>query len=305
MIHPPARAALEARLEDRIRFDEAMSRHTSLGIGGPADALATPADRRELRELLGICEQYELPRRVLGAGFNVLVRDGGIEGVVIELKKFRRLEEKSGRGLFAEAGVSHASLTRFCLDRGLSGMEFAAGIPGTVGGWILMNAGIGSREQKDVVREIEILLADGSRRLTLARRDLDFRYRELRGLPEGALVLSALYEISHSDSSEIKTRIEELLASRSRSQPLDVPSCGSVFRNPEGDFAGRLIEEAGLSGKRIGGAEISKIHANFIANAGRASAAEVLALIEHARDRVRAHCGIELETEVHVVGRER
>jgi UDP-N-acetylmuramate dehydrogenase len=303
MIAAEARAALEQALGEGVLFDVPMSRHTSLRIGGPADALATPADRAELIALLRICHQHRLARTLLGSGFNILVRDAGLDGVVISQKKLRRLEERSGPAVFAEAGVSHAGVTRFCQQHGFSGMEFAAGIPGTVGGWIAMNAGIGVREQKDVVVSIEIATADGGEERTLAGEQLDFRYRELVGLPEGALVLSALFAVSPSTPDAVKAEIDRLLGQRSATQPLDVPSCGSVFRNPEGDFAGRLIEAAGLRGERIGGAQISTQHANFITNLGGATAADVLALIERARERVLERSGIELATEVKIMGR--
>jgi UDP-N-acetylmuramate dehydrogenase len=303
MIGSETRAALEAVMGPEIRFDVPMSRHTSLRIGGPADALASPMNRAQLGALLQACASLGVPHSILGAGFNVLVRDGGLEGVVITLKKLRGLEERPGPAVFAEAGVSHASITRFCIDHGFSGLEFGAGIPGTLGGWIAMNAGIGVRELKDVVREIEIVSADGRSSEHLSRDDLDFRYRELRGLPRGALVLSALLAVAKSTRSAVKAEVDRLLASRGESQPLNTPSCGSVFRNPEGDFAGRLIEAAGLKGETVGGAQISPIHANFIANTGGASAADVIALIERAREVVHKETGTLLEPEVRIIGR--
>lgn len=303
MIAAEARQALEDRFGDAVRFDVPMSRHTSLRVGGPADAFVTPADRKALHELLALCAEYGLPHTLLGAGFNLLVRDAGLDGVVVCLKKLRGLEQRPGPTVYAEAGVSHASISRFCIERGFTGLEFGAGIPGTVGGWIAMNAGIGVREQKDVVREIEIATADGGETIRIERADLDFRYRELRGLPDGAVVIAARFAVSVSTPEAVQAEVDRLLARRHATQPLDVPSCGSVFRNPEGDFAGRLIEQAGLSGERIGGAQITPLHANFIANVGGASADDVLALIELARERVRAKHGIELETEVRILGR--
>jgi len=303
MISPAARKALEGLLGERVRFDVPMARHTSLRIGGPADAHAVPADRDELRALLALCAEHALPCVFVGAGFNVLVRDEGLDGVVIATKKLRALEARPGPSVYAEAGVTHASITRFCVERGLSGLEFGAGIPGTVGGWIAMNAGIGVREQKDVVIEIEVISRDGRTCERIAREDLDFRYRELAGLPEGSVVVAALFRVTASSPEAVKAEVDRLLARRQATQPLDVPSCGSVFRNPEGDFAGRLIEQAGLSGERIGGAQISPVHANFIANVGGATAADVLGLIERARERVRERTGIVLETEVQILGR--
>ena len=303
MMAEAPRAALAQALGERVQFDAPMARHTSLRIGGPADAFVTPADRGELGAVLAVCREHGLRHTVVGAGFNCLVADEGIDGVVITLRKFRGLEERSGPSIHAEAGVSHSAVTRFCLDRGLSGMEFAAGIPGTVGGWIMMNAGIGVREQKDVTLEVGIVTPDEPGEKRIPRSALDFRYRELRGLPADAVVVSALFSVEVSSREAIKAEVDRLLSRRSATQPLDVPSCGSVFRNPEGDFAGRLIEAAGLRGERIGGAEISPVHANFIANVGGATAKDVLALIESARTRVQKECGVELQTEVKLLGR--
>ncbi|HIG02658.1 MAG TPA: UDP-N-acetylmuramate dehydrogenase [Myxococcales bacterium] len=303
MIDETTQKDLVKALGERVQFDAPMSRHTSLRIGGPADALATPADRQELAALLEICRRRGLRRTIIGAGFNCLVADQGIDGVVITLRKFRGLEERPGPTVYAEAGVSHSAVTRFCVERGLSGMEFAAGIPGTVGGWIMMNAGIGVREQKDVALELGFVTSENTEEEIRKTSTLDFRYRELRGLPEDAVVVSALFALELSSREEVKAEVDRLLSHRSATQPLDVPSCGSVFRNPEGDFAGRLIEAAGLCGERVGGAEISAVHANFIANLGGARAADVLDLIERARTRVLDACGVELQTEVHLVGR--
>ncbi len=303
MIPAPARRALEALLADRVRFDVPMARLTSLGVGGPADAVADPADRRELAGLLGLLHRFRLPCLLLGRGFNVLVLDGGIEGVVLRLGRFRLLEERPGGLLRAEAGVSHAQLTRFCVGRGLAGLEFGAGIPGTLGGWLAMNAGIGSREVVDVVHEVEVMSPTGRQRSHLGRDRLRFRYRALRGLAPGSVLVSALLRVRPADPAAVRAEVERLLARRAATQPLDVPSCGSVFENPPGDFAGRLIEAAGLKGEREGGAEISSVHANFIVNRGGATARDVLTLIERARRQIAERASIALRTEVRIVGR--
>ena len=303
MIPEPARSALAAALGDAIAFDVPLSRHTSLRIGGPADALAAPASRDALARLLAVCVEHGLPHTVLGRGFNCLVADDGVDGVVIRLEGLRQIELRGDEALFAEAGVTHGTVTRFCSDRGLTGLEFAAGIPGVVGGWIAMNAGIGVREMKDVTREVEIQVPGDDATRALARAALDFRYRALRGLPEGSVVVSATFEVRPADSEAVKAEVARLLAARADTQPLNVPSCGSVFKNPEGDYAGRLIEAAGLKGLAVGGAQISPVHANFIANTGGATAADVLALMERARETVEKETGIRLEPEVRVVGR--
>jgi len=303
MITRAARSALEEALDDRIRFGVPLAKHTALRIGGPADALATPADRAELARLLALCAVHRVPHWVLGAGFNTLVLDGGADGVAIQLSRFRRLEERPGSALRAEAGVSHARLTRFCVERGLAGLEFGAGIPGTVGGWTAMNAGIGQREVKDAVLEIEVMSPTGAWVRHLSRDTLRFAYRALRGLAPGSVIVSTLFGVTPSRPEAVRAVIDPQLARRAATQPLDVPSCGSVFKNPPGDFAGRMIEAAGLKGLRVGGAEISTVHANFIVNRGEARAADVLALIERARAAVRQATGRTLELEVRIVGR--
>ncbi|MEZ4332833.1 MAG: UDP-N-acetylmuramate dehydrogenase [Myxococcota bacterium] len=302
MIEAEAREALSTCLGERVEFDVPLSRHTSLRIGGPADALATPADRAELARLLGVCADRALPVLILGGGFNVLVREGGIRGVVVRLKKLRRIERVTQDTLSIEAGASHATITRYCVDHGLAGLEFGAGIPGTLGGWIAMNAGIGVREMKDVVREIDLLDRGGRALPPIPRDRLDFRYRELAGLEPGSVIVAARLAVTPSDRPIVAAEVDRLLAHRHATQPIDQPSCGSVFRNPPGDWAGRLIESVGLKGARVGAAEISTVHANFIVNHGDAKAADVLCLIERARGLVAARTGIRLETEVKILG---
>jgi len=302
MIEDAARRALQTCLDDRIEFDAPLARHTSLRIGGPADAIATPADRAQLRELLAICEEHALPMMVLGGGFNVLVREGGIRGVVLRLKKLRRIERTGPNLISVEAGASHATITRYCIEHALTGLEFGAGIPGTLGGWIAMNAGIGVREMKDVVFELDVLDRTGRHLRKFAHDQLDFRYRGLRGLEPGSVIVAARLQIEESERAKVQSEVDRLLAHRQASQPIDIPSCGSVFRNPPGHFAGQLIEAAGLKGEREGAAEISSVHANFIVNHGGATASDVIRLIERARARVAEETGIRLETEVKLLG---
>ncbi|HEU4428190.1 MAG TPA: UDP-N-acetylmuramate dehydrogenase [Myxococcota bacterium] len=303
MIPDAARMELSAALGGAIEFDAPTARLTSLRVGGIADALATPPDRAALAALLRICAKHRLPARVIGRGFNTIVRDEGVDGVVIQLAKLKRLEERPGRLLRVEAGVSHASLTRFCRERGLAGLEFGVGIPGTLGGWVAMNAGIGAREAKDVVQEVELMSPAGKFVRAFPRAALRFRYRALVGFAEGSVVVSALLAVEISDRKHVEEESERLLAKRRATQPVDQPSCGSVFKNPRGHFAGQLIEAAGLKGETRGGAMISPLHANFIVNTGGATASDVLALIGHARALVRLKTGIQLEPEVKVWGR--
>jgi len=226
MITPALRARLEEALGDRVRFDVPLSRHTSLRVGGPAGAVASPHSREDLAHLLALCHAQRIPRVVIGSGFNVLVSDDGFPGVVIRLNGWRRLEERPGAALRAEAGVSHSQITNFCIERGLAGLEFACGIPGNVGGWLAMNAGVPAREMGDVVREIEVMSPTGARIRHLRRDELRFEYRALRGLAPGSLILSALFDVGISTRDRVRNEVEHLLAARAASQPLHVPSCG-------------------------------------------------------------------------------
>jgi UDP-N-acetylmuramate dehydrogenase len=302
VIAPPARNALTRILGDRVRFEVPMSRLTSLRVGGPAAAVATPADRTELMAVLALCARERIAHQTLGAGFNTLALDAGFAGVVIQLSRFRRIEERPGGGLRVESGVSHSQVTRFCVQRGLAGLEFAAGIPGTVGGWLAMNAGIPDREMKDVVLELEVVSPTGRHAQRFPAAALHFDYRSLRGLARGSVIVSALLRVTPSAPECVQAAVDRLLARRASTQPLNVPSCGSVFKNPPGDFAGRLIEASGLKGHRVGGAQISPVHANFIANTGGATAADVLALIREAQSRVERSSGARLHREVRIVG---
>ena len=302
MIPRPAREALEETLGDRVRFDFPLARCTSLRVGGPVSALATPATRDEIAHTLAICAAHQIPHCVIGGGFNTLVLDDRLEGVALQLGRLRGLEERPDCSLRVEAGVSHSQLTNFCIAHGLTGLEFGCGIPGTVGGWLAMNAGIPGREVKDVVQEIEVISPAGRGVRHIPRAELRFAYRALRGLAPGSVILSALFSVSLSDTGAVRAEVDRLLAARSNSQPLNVPSCGSVFKNPPGDFAGRLVEAAGLKGRRVGGAEISPMHANFIANRGGATAADILALIREAQAAVWRTAGVRLVPEVRIIG---
>ena len=301
MIAPDARAALRESLGDAVRFNVPIKRHVSLRVGGPADALVTPTHRGELARTLSVCATHGIPYTVLGAGFNTVALDGGVDGVVLQMRRLRTLEFRPDGSLRAECGVSHATLTKHCIEHGRSGLEFGAGIPGTIGGWVAMNAGIGEA----AVLAIELMRVDGSEIETLGRADLHFEYRALRDLERGGVIVAAVFETSESNPEAVRAEVDRHLAHRQQTQPLDVPSCGSVFKNPEGDHAGRLIEAAGLKGQLLAGAEISAVHANFIVNRGDASATDVLGLIEQARETVRNASGIELETEVKIVGHDR
>ncbi len=219
------------------------------------------------------------------------------------MQELRTLECDEAGGVLAESGASHSRVTRFCAEQGRSGLEFAVGIPGTVGGWLAMNAGIGSREMKDVVERIELMDFTTGHVQELDAEQLSFRYRALE-LPAQTVLLSARFRTQPDEREQIRARMSQFLAERRETQPVDRLSCGSVFKNPPDDYAGRLIESAGLKGRRVGGAEISTIHANFIVNRGGATTADVLRLVDQARTEVLRQFGIQLEPEVRVLGEE-
>lgn len=298
------RQELGERLRERIRFDVPLARLTSLRVGGPADAVATPADRAELLALLRSLARAGVPHHVVGGGFNCLALDAPLPGVVIQLSRFRSLEARPDGALRVEAGVSHSQITRYCVQHGFGGLAFGAGIPGTLGGWIAMNAGIPGAEIGERVIELEVARPGGDGLRHLPAAELHFRYRALRGLAPGSVIVSALLRVEPSTPEAVRAEVDALLERRGRTQPLSVPSCGSVFKNPPGDHAGRLIEAAGLKGHQLGGAQISPVHANFIANTGGATAADVLALIQLAQETVASKTGTRLEREVKLLGGE-
>ncbi|GIK35093.1 MAG: UDP-N-acetylenolpyruvoylglucosamine reductase [Gammaproteobacteria bacterium] len=283
----------------RISYGEPMARHTSWRVGGPADIYFRPRSRDELVDFLRRLDPATAVHWV-GLGSNLLVRDGGIRGVVIAtagcLEHLRHL----GDGLVeAEAGVPCTVLARHCARWQVGPASFFAGIPGTVGGALVMNAGAFGGETWQQVVEVEVV----NRRGEVTRRspeDYRIAYREVRG-PEGEWFLAARFRFDPARPTSLEA-VRTLIQERQAKQPLGMPSCGSVFRNPPGDFAGRLIEAAGLKGARIGGAQVSEKHANFIINAGKASAADIEALIGHVQARVAAVHGVSLVPEVHVLG---
>jgi len=285
----------------KVQVDEPLSRHTSYRIGGPADFLVTPAGARYVPGLLARCQDFALPVTVLGNGTNILVRDGGIAGVVLRLSSCTAITPLGTDGLVAEAGVSFPRLARESARRGLKGLAFAIGIPGTVGGAVRMNAGAHGGELAQVLECVDIATLAGDV-LTLPADRLGLGYRA-SALPAG-VVLSAVFSLAPGDPVALKAEMDEYLDRRGRTQPILTPNAGSVFKNPPGDFAARLIEEAGCKGLSHGDAAVSERHANFIVNQGGASAADVLAVVEQVQAKVFAYAGVELELELKVIGRE-
>lgn len=284
-----------------VKLGEPMSLHTTFRIGGPADALVTPTTVEELQQVLRFCYQQALPTVVIGNGSNLLVRDGGIRAVVIKLAGALSTVTLTEAGLVAEAGISLSALARTAVEAGLGGLEFAAGIPGTLGGAVMMNAGAYGGEMKDVVFRVEAVDAAGEEH-ELTGEQLDFSHRH-SALQDRQLIAARVeLRLFPRDSAESQAIISDLAARRREKQPLHLPSAGSVFKRPPGHYAGALIQQAGLMGARIGGAEVSTMHAGFIVNVGNATAADVENLIRHVQATVAAKFRVDLETEVRIIG---
>jgi len=280
------------------RESEPMARHTTLGVGGPARWYFRPADRRSLALALALIPN-DIAILPLGRGSNMLLPDSGFDGVVVDLGSLSELRIGSG-WVEAGAGVRMSRMAKQCADHGLTGVEFMATVPGDVGGGVAMNAGAFGQQVSDTLRRIEIVQRSGKPE-SIAAEALAMGYRHAQ-LPAGSLVISAEFELASDEPEAIRQRMRDMRERRSASQPLAQANCGSVFKNPEGDYAARLIEAAGLKGLRIGGAQISEKHANFIVNDGQASSADIMALIERAQQMVAEQFGVALQPEVRMIG---
>ncbi len=284
----------------QILENEPMSRHTTFRVGGPADVLFLPESEEQLLQALSIARDAGAPCFVIGNGSNLVVKDGGIRGLVIALGEGMAAIARAGETLTAWAGASLARVSAYAQASGLSGLEFASGIPGTLGGGCAMNAGAYGGQLSDVLVDGRVLL-DGVVR-TLTVEEMQMGYRTSLPLRRGGIVISARFALTPDDPEAIATRMRELNARRRDKQPLNYPSAGSTFKRPEGYFAGALIEQAGLKGKRVGGAQVSEKHAGFIVNTGGATAADILTLIGTVQDEVADRFGVRLETEVRILG---
>jgi UDP-N-acetylmuramate dehydrogenase len=282
------------------KLDEPLRRYTAWKIGGPADALLEPKSTEELIEAVEIAREHGVPVTVLGGGTNVLVLDGGVRGLTIRLAKALTNVEVRGTSVTADAGVLYPVLANTTAARGLAGLEFATGIPGTVGGAVYMNAGAYGSETREVLVWADVFRDGGVVRMRNGELDLSYRHSALHENPDW-IVLRANYALSSGYPEELKARIKEFRAQRMNGSP-NKPSCGSTFKRPENDFPGRVIEAAGLKGTRVGQLEVSPVHANYLVNHGGGTASEALKLIELVREKVRERLGIELEAEVRVLG---
>lgn len=285
----------------KVRFNEPMSKYTSFKIGGPADVMFFPDDALDLKMILLWARDYGIPLFILGMGTNLLVKDGGISGITINLKNLNRIKVVNDSFIYSEAGVPLQRLLLFAADNGLGGLEFAAGIPGAVGGAIFMNAGTKDGEMKDVLDKVTLMNRKGELKI-FKKEEIPFGYRR-SGL-EGAIVVGASFKLSKGNPEEIKKRIKDRIIERSDREPSGLPNAGSIFKNPADDYAGRIIEELGLKGLRIGDAEVSEVHANFIVNKGKAKASDVISLMNIIKEKVFKERKILLEPEIRIVGRD-
>ena len=283
-----------------VLVNEPMSLHTTLKLGGPADYLAFPRSAEEIAALFAEAGAYNLPVTVIGHGSNLLVLDGGIRGLVICVGKNMRKITRSGNVLSAQAGAMLGSLAAEAAEAGLSGLEFASGIPGTVGGGVTMNAGAYEGEISQVLTRVKGVFPDGSA-VELSREEMDFSYRHSAVTEKNFIVTAAEFSLQSGDSSAIRAKMAELNAKRAEKQPLDLPSAGSTFKRPEGYYAAALIDQCGLKGYSVGGAKVSMKHAGFLVNTGTSSA-DFLELMKKVQQIVEERAGVKLEPEIKVVG---
>ncbi|MEQ2637505.1 UDP-N-acetylmuramate dehydrogenase [Paratractidigestivibacter faecalis] len=286
--------------EENVLVDEPMSEHTTFEVGGPADLFVTPEDIDEVREVVSAVRESGENYFLLGRGSDLLVSDAGFRGVIIALECLMGVSVDDDE-MCCQAGIDLREASEMACELGLSGLEFACGIPGSVGGACYMNAGAYDGCMADVLKEVRVLTSAGDV-CDLGVDELDLGYRHSRIADEGLVVLSATFALTRADGEKIRQKMDDLTHRREEKQPLDLPSAGSTFKRPEGHFAGKLITDAGLRGYQVGGAAVSKKHAGFVVNVGGATAADVHAVIEHVQAEVERQFGVRLEPEVRFLG---
>lgn len=286
---------------EQVWAQEPMKKHTTFRVGGCARYLVEPGDVQQLSAVVNACREQKVPYYVVGNGSNLLVSDAGYNGVIIHLFKNMSEIRTEGNHMILQAGALLARAARTACREGLSGLEFASGIPGTVGGALVMNAGAYGGEMKDVVSRVTVLTSEGEPR-EYTKEQMAFGYRRSRLTEEAGIVLETEFTLHPGRTEEIQARMEELKEKRVLKQPLEYASAGSTFKRPEGHFAGKLIEDAGLRGFRIGDAQVSEKHCGFVINRGNASASEIAEVIRQVQDRVYAHSGVRIQTEVKFLG---
>lgn len=294
------RKIVETLPEITVLLDKPLMNYTYTKTGGPADVLAFPKNRTEVKQLVDYCRENQIPWLVLGNASNLIVKDGGIRGVVITLTDMKEILVE-GDSIIAQAGAKLIDTTYVALEHSLTGFEFACGIPGSIGGAVFMNAGAYDGQLQDVFESVDVLLEDGSFE-TWGPEQMDFSYRHSAIQDQPAIVLSARFKLAAGDYKMIQKRMTELTELRQLKQPLEYPSCGSVFKRPVGHFTGKLIQDAGLQGLKWGGAQISTKHAGFIVNIDNATATDYLELIAHIQQVIKEKFDVTLETEVRIIG---
>ncbi len=295
------KALREALPEEHVLTDEPMARHTTFRIGGKADVFVLPASIEELLEVLRLTKRYAVPLTILGNGSNVLVRDGGIRGVVVSFGKPFSHMEREGAHIKAGAGATLGTVSLFAANHALSGLEFAVGIPGSLGGAVFMNAGAYDGEMSRVISGVAAVTPEGEIRRYRAE-EMDFGYRHSVFQQNGHIICEIELALAEGEPAAIQEKMAEFTRRRMEKQPLDKPSAGSTFKRPPGLFAGTLIDEAGLKGFSVGGAQVSEKHAGFVINQGGATAADVLALIEEVQRRIEKKNGVRLTPEIRIIG---
>lgn len=289
--------------KDSILLDEPMSRHTTFRVGGPADFFVTPKAKEEVRDVIRICKEAGMPYYIIGNGSNLLVSDAGYRGVIVQIYKEMNEVKVEGDLVKAQAGALLSGIAAKALAAELTGFEFASGIPGTIGGACVMNAGAYGGEMKDVLESVTVLTGEG-KIIELGRNELELGYRTSVIAKKGYIVLGAVLKLERGDGEKIKTYMDELKEKRVTKQPLEYPSAGSTFKRPEGYFAGKLIEDAGLRGFQVGGAQVSEKHCGFVINRDHATAADIMELMRQVQIRVKENSGVDLEPEVKRLGDE-
>ena len=288
--------------EINIKKQEPLSKYTFTHTGGEADWLAFPENDEQVQQLLKFVKKNDMPLTVIGNASNLIVRDGGIAGLVVIVTGMNQIKVE-GNNVMAQAGATYIKTTQVARDHSLTGLEFAAGIPGSIGGAVFMNAGAYGGETKFAVKSATIMLPTGEIK-ELTNEELDFGYRHSSVQDNHGIVLEATFELKPGDKENITAQMDELNARRAAKQPLELPSCGSVFKRPTGYFAGKLIHDAGLQGYTSGGAQVSKKHAGFIVNIDNGTATDYLNVIHHVQKVVKDKFGVSLETEVRIIGRD-
>lgn len=287
-----------------LLYSEPMKAYTTFRVGGPARWMASPQDEQQLRVILDICKETGTPYFILGRGSNLLVSDSGFDGVVVNLRKhFNRIDiDKENKTITAEAGAALPAVAQAALSAGFSGLEFASGIPGTMGGGLFMNAGAYGGELKQIVTEAVVMTQDGVIRHVPAS-EMELGHRLSRFMKTGEIILCVTMQLTEGNQEAIKAMMDDFNGRRRDKQPLEYPSAGSTFKRPQGYFAGKLIEDAGLKGFCVGGAQVSEKHAGFVINTGSATAADIWNLCRAIREKVMEQFGVELEPEIQLLGR--